>query len=47
MMQLYAEKMSEFQMQPKKETIQFLLDFSKSIKVIRVNKNFIIELDLN
>lgn len=47
MTQLYAEKMSEFQMQPKKETIQFLLDFSKSIKVIRVNKNFIIELDLN
>ncbi len=46
-MQLYYRKSSSFRMQPKKETIQFLLDFSKSLKVIKTKSNDVIELNLN
>lgn len=47
MMQIYSKKTSRKQMQPAKETIQFLLDFSKSLKVVKAKPNFIIELNLN
>lgn len=47
MMQLYSKKTSETQMQPKKETVQFLIDFSKSYHVEKTNSNDFIELNLN
>lgn len=47
MMHIYTEKSSNLQMQPKNETIQFLLNFSKSLKVVKVKPNVIIELSLN
>lgn len=47
MMHIYTKKSSNFKMQPKKETIQFLLNFSKSLKVIKVEPNVLIELNLN
>ncbi len=47
MMKLYSKKSSNFRMQPKKETVQFLLDFSKSLKVVRTKTNHVIELNLN
>lgn len=46
-MQLYSKKSSELRMQPKKETIQFLIDFSKSLKVVKTKSNCLIELNLN
>jgi len=47
MKQLYTEKSSEFQEQPKQETIQFLINFSKSLSVVKTKSNFLIELNLN
>ncbi len=47
MMQLYSKKSSEFRKQPKKETIQFLINFSKSLKIIKTKSDFVIELNLN
>ena len=48
MTQLYSrEKSNDPKNAPKKETVQFLLDFSKSLKVIKSNSNRIIELNLN
>ncbi|MDY0781481.1 hypothetical protein SLH33_11790 [Tenacibaculum sp. IB213877] len=47
MMQIYTKKPSDYQMKPKKETIQFLLDFSKSTKVYAPKPNVLIELNLN
>ena len=47
MMQLYSKKSSSMRKQPKKETIQFLINFSKSLKVIKTKSDFVIELNLN
>ncbi len=46
-MQIYAKKSSEFQMQPKKETIQFLINYSKSLKIVKTSSENYIELNLN
>ncbi len=45
MMKLYSEK-SPLMEQPKPETVQFLLNYSKQLRVIKTNKNYI-ELSLN
>jgi len=47
MTQLYSKKSSDFRKQPKKETIQFLINFSKSVKIIKTKSDFVIELNLN
>lgn len=49
MMRVYLEKSSDFKMNPKKETIQFLINFSKSLSVIKTKtkSNYLIELNLN
>lgn len=47
MKQIYSRKSSNFKMQPKKETIRFLLDFSKSFTVVKTESNNFIELNLN
>ncbi len=46
-MQLYSKKQSEFQMQPKKETVQFLINFSKSLAIVKTKSKDFIELNLN
>lgn len=45
MMKIYTEKPSETK-QPKQETIQFLLNYSKTLKIIRA-KGKTFELHLN
>ena len=47
MMQLYSKKSSHLEKQPKKETIQFLIDFSKSLKIVKTESKTFIELNLN
>lgn len=47
MMQLYSKKSPYFKEQPKQETIQFLINFSKSLKVIKTRPDLNIELNLN
>jgi len=44
-MKLYTEK-SSFKKHPKQETIQFLLNYSKSMKVLKAKSKFF-ELHLN
>lgn len=46
-MQIYFKKPSEFQMQPKQETVQFLIDFSKSLTIVKTKSEDSIELNLN
>ncbi len=46
-MQLYSKKSSDLQMQPQKETIQFLINFSKSFQVVKTKSKDFIELNLN
>ena len=46
-MQLYSKKSLEYREQPRKETIQFLVNFSKTLKVIKTKSDFVIELNLN
>ena len=46
MMKLYTRK-TPFLEQPKQETIQYLLNYSKQLKVVKTNKNENIELHLN
>ena len=47
-MQLYSKKSSfNKKMQPKKETIQFLLNYSKQIQFKKTKENTEIELNLN
>jgi len=46
-MQLYSKKSSEFQMQPNQETVQFLINFSKSITIVKTKSKDFIELNLN
>ncbi len=45
MMKLYTQKTPEKE-QPRPETIQYLLNYSKQMRVIKTNKNYI-ELHLN
>jgi len=47
MKQIYSEKSSQFEKQPKQETVQFLINFSKSISIVKTKSNFNIELTLN
>ncbi len=48
MMQIYSEKSSEIQMQPKLKTINFLLSYSKSIHFIKLKSfDFDFEIMLN
>lgn len=47
MKQLYSKKPSDFQEQPKKETVQYLINFSKSLSVVKTISNIKIELNLN
>ena len=47
MMQLYSRKSSEIQMQPKQETVQLLIDFSKSLTIVKTKSEDFIELNLN
>jgi hypothetical protein len=46
-MQLYSKKSSESQMQPTQETVQFLIDFSKSLTFVKTKSEDFIELNLN
>jgi len=47
MKQIYSEKSSESWKQPKKETVQYLINFSKSLSVVKTKSNIKIELNLN
>jgi len=47
MMQLYTKKSFEIQMQPKQETVQFLINFSKSLTIVKTKSKNFIELNLN
>lgn len=47
MMQLYLKESSVLRKQPSKETVQFLINFSKSLRVVRTKSNNLIELSLN
>ena len=46
-MQIYSKKSSEIQMQPKQETVQFLINFSKSLTIVKTKSKDYIELNLN
>ena len=46
-MQIYSKKSSDFKMQPKKETVQFLINFSKSLTIVKTKSKDFIELNLN
>ena len=46
-MQLYPKKTADFQMQPTQETIQFLMNFSKSFAFVKTKSEDHIELNLN
>lgn len=46
-MQTYSQRSSDFIMKPKQETIQFLINFSKSLQVVKTKSNYLIELNLN
>ncbi len=46
MMKLYTKK-SPSKEQPRKEIIQYLVNYSRQLKVIKTNKNQHIELHLN
>ena len=47
MMQLYPKKSFDIQMQPKQETVQFLINFSKSLTIVKTKSKSFIELNLN
>jgi len=47
MMKLYTPKSPTME-QPRPETIQYLINYSKQMRIVKTNKNFIeIELNLN
>jgi hypothetical protein len=46
-MQLYSKKSSDTQKRPTKETVQFLINFSKSLRIVKTKSNKLIELNLN
>ena len=45
-MKLYTEK-SSFKKRPKKETIQLLLNYSRTLRIVKTKSNRHIELHLN
>ncbi len=47
MMKLYIKKLSDVRMQPKQETVQFLINFSKSLTIVETKSKDFIELNLN
>ena len=47
MKQIYSEKPSQFEKQPKQETVQFLINFSKSLTIAKIKSKNFIELNLN
>ena len=47
MTQIYSGEPSELKMKPTHETVQFLINFSKSLKVVKTKSNYLIELNLN
>ncbi len=47
MMKFYTEKSFSKRMQPKRETVQFLLNYSKSLKIVKTKTNYFIALHLN
>ena len=46
-MKLCPKETSSIQKQPKKETIQFLINFSKSLRIVETKSKDFIELNLN
>ena len=46
-MQIYLKKPSEIQMKPKENTVQFLINFSKSLTFVKTKSEDFIELNLN
>jgi hypothetical protein len=46
MMKLYSQK-SPMMEQPRPEIIQYLLNYSKQLRIVKTNKNHHIELHLN
>lgn len=46
MMKLYSQK-SPMKEQPRSEIIQYLINYSKQLRVVKTNKNYHIELHLN
>lgn len=46
MMKLYTEK-SSFKKRPRKETVQFLLNYSKALRIVNIKGKKHIELHLN
>lgn len=46
MMKFYSQK-SPVMEQPRKEIIQYLLDYSRQLRVVKTNENCYIELHLN
>ena len=47
MKQIYSKKSSDFQKQPKQETVQYLINFSKSLSHVKTKSDLLIELNLN
>jgi hypothetical protein len=47
MMKLYTKETSSILKQPKKETVQFLINFSKSLRIVETKSKDFIELNLN
>lgn len=47
MMKIYSKKTISTPLTPKTETIRFLLDYSKSLRVVKTKTNYAIELHLN
>ncbi len=47
MMKIYTKKSNSTRMTPKIETIRFLLDYSKALRLVKTNTNYTIELHLN
>lgn len=45
--QLYTKESLPKQLRPTRQTIQFLIDYSKSLKIVKVKTNQLIELNLN
>lgn len=46
-MQIYSKETSEVQIKPKEKTVQFLIDFSKSLTFVKTKSEDFIELNLN
>jgi len=46
-MQLSPKETDGIKRQPKKETVQFLIDFSKSLRIVKTKPKGFIELNLN